>query len=404
MSCFLRILVYEHTSGGGFAGEQLPTSILPEGFGMLRCLSSDLSRAGHRTVTLIDSRLLGGVSLLEVEQITPISSRDQLTKLFPKTLESVDAAYIIAPEMDRTLEALVRKMEESGVLSLNCSADAIHTSTDKATSLRILKGAGFRVPKTTIIDLDEGPEEMIRQEIGSGARLILKPLRGGGSSGLSVVTDENEVRMALDKIKATTTESLVVMQELVQGVAASVNSIRTSEAVIPLTLNQQFVRIAPPSSDSAYLGGLVPLQHHLKDQALDAAARATDAFPGLTGYVGIDMVLTEEGPVIIEVNPRLTTSYIGARRVLKVNLGQSIVQAASFRELPQQVDPSGYAVFYKVPRGWVPPEEFRKEPMRLDVISPPVQTKENADSLVLVYTETLAMATRAHSLLAEAEK
>jgi len=368
---------------------------------MLRSLSSDLSRAGHRTRTLIDSRLMESASLLEAEQATTISAKDQLAKEFSKTLESVDAACIIAPEMNGTLEALVRRSEESGVLSLNCSADSIYKSTDKAESNRVLKDAGFRVPETTLIDLEEDPE-VIGRQIGRGTQFILKPAHGGGSSGLSLVTHQDDMKKALDKIMATGTERFAVIQELIEGVAASVNVMRTTKDVTPLTLNEQFVRIAPPGSDSAYLGGLVPLDHPLKSQALDVAARVTDVFPGLTGYVGVDMVLTEEGPVVIEVNPRLTTSYIGTRRVLRLNLGESIVQAICRRELPEKAGTLGYALFYKVPRGWFPSKEFHEESVRLDVISPPLYPDEGADSLVLVYTETIATARKAHSLL-EAE-
>ena len=33
--------------------------------------------------------------------------------------------------------------------------------------------------------------------------------------------------------------------------------------------------------------------------------------PGLRGYVGVDLVLTDSEAVVIEVNPRLTTAYLG---------------------------------------------------------------------------------------------
>nr|WP_269902909.1 ATP-grasp domain-containing protein [Xanthobacter dioxanivorans] len=36
-----------------------------------------------------------------------------------------------------------------------------------------------------------------------------------------------------------------------------------------------------------------------------------EAFPGLAGIFGIDILLTPDGPVVVEVNPRLTTAYAG---------------------------------------------------------------------------------------------
>ena len=43
------------------------------------------------------------------------------------------------------------------------------------------------------------------------------------------------------------------------------------------------------------------------------ARRTCRGLPGLKGYVGVDVVLTDTDAFVIEVNPRLTTSYLGVR-------------------------------------------------------------------------------------------
>ena len=43
------------------------------------------------------------------------------------------------------------------------------------------------------------------------------------------------------------------------------------------------------------------------------------ACPGLDGFIGIDVILTEEGPVVVEINPRVTTAYAGLRQALGLN-------------------------------------------------------------------------------------
>jgi len=49
---------------------------------------------------------------------------------------------------------------------------------------------------------------------------------------------------------------------------------------------------------------------------------AIDSVSGLRGYVGVDLVLGLHAGEdrVIELNPRLTTSYLGLRRKAKVNL------------------------------------------------------------------------------------
>ncbi|NIV10374.1 MAG: ATP-grasp domain-containing protein, partial [Aliifodinibius sp.] len=63
--------------------------------------------------------------------------------------------------------------------------------------------------------------------------------------------------------------------------------------------------------------------HPLLEEALETAQRTVELLRGLRGYVGVDMVLTNDEPVVVEVNPRLTTSYIGLRKVINFNLAQA---------------------------------------------------------------------------------
>ncbi|MCJ7721336.1 ATP-grasp domain-containing protein, partial [Candidatus Bathyarchaeota archaeon] len=100
------------------------------------------------------------------------------------------------------------------------------------------------------------------------------------------------------------------------------------------------------------------------------------AVNGLKGYVGVDMILTEEEPIVIEVNPRITTSYIGLKRAAKFNTAQAIVDAVIRRKLPTNVHYRGYAFFSKVE---VPScRQVVAETYNLkDVVSPPFPIEEN---------------------------
>src|SRR5207237_10692235 len=73
-----------------------------------------------------------------------------------------------------------------------------------------------------------------------------------------------------------------------------------------------------------YLGGRLPLPPELARRAADVARRAVDAVAGLAGYVGVDVVLGDAADgsrdCVIEINPRLTTSYVGLRTMTDGNL------------------------------------------------------------------------------------
>ena len=61
---------------------------------------------------------------------------------------------------------------------------------------------------------------------------------------------------------------------------------------------------------------------------------------GLRGYVGVDLVLTDADAVVIEVNPRLTTAYLGVRAALDENIAALALEACAGR-LPDRGGPSG---------------------------------------------------------------
>ncbi len=51
------------------------------------------------------------------------------------------------------------------------------------------------------------------------------------------------------------------------------------------------------------------------------------AIPGLWGYIGIDIVQPEHGlALIVEINPRLTTSYPGIAQALGINVAEAVIK------------------------------------------------------------------------------
>ena len=83
----------------------------------------------------------------------------------------------------------------------------------------------------------------------------------------------------------------------------------------------------------SYHGGTTPLDHPLAGRAAEVAVRACEAVPGLRGYIGVDVVLTSSEAVVIEINPRLTTAYLGVRKAVEANVA-ALAIAASCGALP----------------------------------------------------------------------
>jgi predicted ATP-grasp superfamily ATP-dependent carboligase len=94
------------------------------------------------------------------------------------------------------------------------------------------------------------------------------------------------------------------------------------------------------------LGGELPLTAGLAERATELAERAVAAMPAVTGWVGVDLVLGREPDgskdAVIEINPRLTTSYVGLRAAATSNLAEAMCRIAQGEV--QRVQFSGRAI------------------------------------------------------------
>jgi predicted ATP-grasp superfamily ATP-dependent carboligase len=105
-----------------------------------------------------------------------------------------------------------------------------------------------------------------------------------------------------------------------------------------------------------YFGGELPLTAGLAERAASLAERALAAMPPAVGYVGIDLVLGREPDgstdAVIEINPRMTTSYVGLRAAAHANLAEAMCRVAQgemvdveFSDRPIEFDSAGNVSF-----------------------------------------------------------
>ena len=379
----MNLLIFEYVSGGGYANQKLSASILSEGYGMLRSLISDCKAAGHNVTALLDSRLKEFNPPNEADQIVSVSSLHELSAELKELSGVADAVYVIAPESGQVLEKLVENTEASGGTSLNCEIDAIKRVSNKMTAYKTLERTGLKVPETVLLGIHEKTDNIKRLTKELGYPLVFKPLDGVSCDGLSLVKDEGDIAGAVKKVAHESMSKQFIAQKVIRGKAASACVISTGDKAVAVTLNRQLVTLASPDEESGYYGGAVPFDHSLEKEALSAAERAVEAVSGLKGYVGVDIILTNEGPVVLEVNPRLTTSYVGLRRVVNFNPTEAIVDAVIGRKLPKNVQSRGYSFFSKVE---VPPRpQIIEETYKLkEVVSPPfpIEGKKSAYALI----------------------
>ncbi len=380
----MRVIVYEHVSGGGFAGQTLMPNILAEGYGMLRCLVADFKAAGHEVTVLLDGRLSKLSPPIDADCVVPVFNQQEPEKVLVNIAKLNDAIYIIAPETSQTLERLVSLAEKSGVLSLNCNAAAIQKTADKAALYERLANDGFQVPETTVLSTSDSPEQIEAALSDLSFPLVFKPIDGVGCSGISMVKDASQIGLAVEKIKRQSSHIKFVAQQYVEGESASVCLLSDGKKANALSLNRQNVTLNEPAGESSYNSGCVPFEHPLKVDVLVLAQQVAESIRGLKGYVGIDLVLGEEEFFVVDVNPRLTTSYVGLREVTGFNVAQGLLDAVLLEKSIEETETNQFCCFEKI-QTFMPTVATFKEAAELEgVVSPPFPLSGKLETCALV--------------------
>jgi predicted ATP-grasp superfamily ATP-dependent carboligase len=332
------VFVHEFITGGGWPAGELPHGLANEGAAMLWALLADFRAWGAvHTVTTLDSRL-DHLSLPADEVVRVAPGQHEAT--FSSLLAQSDAVLIVAPETDGILARLSAMADEAGIPLLGSSPAAVAIAADKAVCYRRFCQAGLPTPLTRQADFITAPQ--VADEIGYP--LVVKPLDGVGCEGVCLVTGPAGLIDTLALLRHTTCQETILLQSFVAGTPASVSLLIAEGRALSLSLNGQDIEVGCPFT---YRGGIVPLTHPAAARALKVAQVAVGLVPGLQGYVGVDLVLAQEEALLIEINPRLTTSYIGLRQVLQLNLAQAIWDACRRGVLPAKAPLSGQVAFAK---------------------------------------------------------
>lgn len=352
---------------------------------MLRCVIADLEAAGHQVTVLLDERILKANSPLDAHRIVPVTTSDEPQKSILDSIESTDAILIIAPETDQTLRKLVKTVEQTGKISLNCTSEAIASISGKADLCSWLEKNGYATPKTLLLSASDevtGLKEAITSQFDFP--VVFKPIDGTSCSAISLVKTEEEIGPAIEKIGHQSANPQFIIQEYIDGLAASVSVISNGTKAVAVSLNKQQVTLAAAEDESCYTGGCVPLDHPLKARALSLAEHLVEAFPGLRGYVGVDVILADDTVYFVDVNPRLTTSYVGLHAACGSNVAQSLVAAVAESRLPEKCAFSSVAFFSKYEIKKPTEEEFLKAVKLDSVVCPPFPLEETDRATALL--------------------
>lgn len=302
----MRVFVSEYFTGGA-SDEMSSGSICREGLAMLKAVTLDLGRLPDcSVVTTLHSNLSESFDC-EVIRVDSVAAE---SCIFRQLINQVDAVLVIAPETGGILADRCRQVRSSPAISWNCTPDSIELCGDKLQLARHFEYHEIPTIPTQLADLDQCPQQ-------GELPIVLKPKDGAGSTLTFRINNRLEWQQAIRTIQDQSAIREFVVQPYVEGrsLSAGTSLSLCGQHVQCLSIGEQRL-----SSDGrfGYCGGRIPAEVPAKvaETIQQTVLRACRTVSGLAGYVGFDLILAPDGAIsIVEINPRLTTSYVGYRKL-----------------------------------------------------------------------------------------
>lgn len=300
-------MVFEYITGGGFNKQDLPDALACEGRLMLDALLDDLNRLNKyrpdpiEITVMLDARLSDSFS----DNTVTITAEQDVTTEFANLVKQADYVWPIAPEFDGILQNLCQIVEAAGKVLLNSPAAAVAVTGNKLKTYQRLSEHRINAVPTRMLDEASLPGEW-----------LVKPIDGVAGAGGYVITNRQE----LDRLVPCKDD--YVIQPHLQGAKTSLSCLFKHGRAWLISVNLQRFNF---SNRQYQLTDIVV--NHQSDSGgyqrlIDDIA---SAFPELWGYAGIDLIENEQ-TWVLEINPRLTTSFAGIHDALGINVAAAVLQ------------------------------------------------------------------------------
>jgi len=302
----VKILVFEYITGGGFNKQVLPDSLVSEGELMLNALLDNLIRLNYLEVTVMrDWRCsdLAGDNNINTVIVKP---EHDVTEEFARCVKQADLVWPIAPEFDGILQTLCQTIASLDKILLTSSASAVAIAGNKFKAYELLRQHFISVV----------PSRMLEDQYFPGEWMI-KPVDGAGCADSYVVSNRQEFE------QMTARKGAFIIQPHLQGAKISLSCLFKQGRGWLVCANSQHFE-------------LINRQYRLREIAVNCypyldryqpvIAEIAVALPELWGYVGIDLIETAEQTWVLEINPRLTTSFVGIYDALGINIAEAVLQ------------------------------------------------------------------------------
>lgn len=269
--------------------------ILKEGLNIVNNLIKCLKRCRKLNIFVFRSLNLTFNSLKNVKFLETNENKDW--KYYLKKFDSKETELIlIAPEKSKVNQRIFVEIKKMNFTILCSSLDVIKIFSSKFETFKKLKQSKIPCIRTTrnISDLK-----------CMNSKIVTKPDKGAGSENIQLISQKERY---INKIPTKSQ----VFQPFIEGIAGSITILCANGKGTILSLNKHIVK-----QDGKFLkqvGSIVGGLEYYKEELISLSQNICSKFPGLFGFIGIDVINDKRNWKIIEINPRFTSTFCGISR------------------------------------------------------------------------------------------
>ncbi len=314
----MKLLIFEYITGGGMLNEPLPATLLREGKLMLETVAFDFSNVKDVEVTILrDHRVQSSIDYVQ-EFI--VSAEQGYEEIIDSLSQEIHALLIIAPETDNILLNLCKQYSNKKYLLLNSDIQSIEKTGDKFITYKTLEN--YNIKQIPTFSLHELPQLY-------SERIVIKPKDGVGCEKTKIIGRSNKTTL-LNSIESEK-KSDYICQPFIDGQHISLSLLCLDGKCLVLSANKQVIQ---------EVNGTFELHQCVvnsidKVPFLKFSKNLVSSLPGLKGYIGVDLIRVDDEIYLVEINPRLTTSYVGLGEALNINPANLILKIFLNNAMPE---------------------------------------------------------------------
>lgn len=212
---------------------------------------------------------------------------------------------------------------------------AAYTATNKAAMRKCLSEQGIPCPQFVRIETKEEYLDAMKQFTG---KCVVKAVDNAGSRGIKLIEDSKDleaVSTAYEYCKEYSYSGELVIEEFMEGPEVCVETLSIEGVCYPIQITDQLHKQPPYFTDAGYhQPSLLPTD--VQEEIRRIAIAANMALQNYNGSSCTEIIVTKDGPKVVEVGPRLagdcmtthlvplSTGVDMVTAVIKIALGEAV--------------------------------------------------------------------------------